>query len=382
MEINFIFQVNSFHRFKRENPLSANAQALWVELFGLFNARRFPEEMPVSTTHLCAILGLSKDTVLRARKELTEDQLISVERGASGRAASVVKMIYFKKDCGQTCGEPVDNTEKFVDKSMRADGNVANMDANCDTTTDGNFASQESTQTATHKEFCVANMDANCDTYTNLNGVTPNQNVYTKVPSSYPSYQHRGDGCDGKGQFETMEKGRERVLEQLGIRESELEDDNPEDVILRGIVELMAQVYAQTGGDVPIGGRKLSVETVKGVFARLTPDHIRYVTDSLKNVSAPIRNPKSYLLTSLYNAPCTMPYALKADYELTMRAPVSPAGTGTRCCGIRRRTGEKATKRQSSILTTKCNKGTVQDGNGAEKQKPRHLQAQGLSGDA
>ena len=52
--------------------------------------------------------------------------------------------------------------------------------------------------------------------------------------------------------------------------------------------------------DVPIGGRKLSVETVKGVFARLTPDHIRYVTDSLKNVSAPIRNPKSYLLTSLY----------------------------------------------------------------------------------
>ena len=35
-------------------------------------------------------------------------------------------------------------------------------------------------------------------------------------------------------------------------------------------------------------------------------------------------NPKSYLLTSLYNAPCTMPYALKADYELTMRAPVSP----------------------------------------------------------
>ena len=295
MEINFIFQVNSFHRFKRENPLSANAQALWVELFGLFNARRFPEEMPVSTTHLCAILGLSKDTVLRARKELTENQLISVERGASGRAASVVKMIYFKKDCGQTCGEPVDNTEKFVDKSMRTDGNVANM-------------------------------DANCDTYTNLNGVTPNQNVYTKVPSSYPSYQHRGDGCDGKGQFETMEKGRERVLEQLGIRESELEDGNPEDEILRGIVELMAQVYAQTGGDVPIGGRKLSVETVKGVFARLTPDHIRYVTDSLKNVSAPIRNPKSYLLTSLYNAPCTMPYALKADYELTMRAPVSPAG--------------------------------------------------------
>ena len=325
MEINFIFQINSFHRFKRENPLSANAQALWVELFGLFNARRFPEEMPVSTTHLCAILGLSKDTVLRARKELTENQLISVERGASGRAASVVKMIYFKKDCGQTCGEPVDNTEKFVDKSMRADGIVANMDANCDTTTDVHFASQETTQNATHKKVCVANMDANCDTYTNLNGVTQNQNVYTKVPNSYPSYQHRGDGCDGKEQFETLKKGRERALDQLRIREYELEDD-PESEILRGIVELMAQVYAQTDGDVPIGGRKLSVETVKGVFARLTLEHIRYVIDSMKNVSAPIRNPKSYLLTSLYNPPCTMAYANEADYKLAMRAPVRPAG--------------------------------------------------------
>ena len=56
-------------------------------------------------------------------------------------------------------------------------------------------------------------------------------------------YQHRGDGCDGKGQFETMEKGRERVLEQLGIRESELEDDNPEDEILRGIVEPVSYTH-------------------------------------------------------------------------------------------------------------------------------------------
>lgn len=318
MEINFIFQVNSFHRFKRENPLSANAQALWVELFGLFNARRFPEEMPVSTTHLCAILGLSKDTVLRARKELAENQLISVERGATGRAASVVKMIYFKKDCGQTCGESVENSEKPVENAERPNDtnkNVAYIDAKCDTNKRGDFASQETTQNATHEKFCGANIDAKCDTYTNPNGAAVTPNVYTQVLCSYLSYPQREDGCDGKGQFETLEKGRERALEQLGIRESEFENDNPEDETLRGIVELMAQVYAQTGGSISIGGRKLSVETVKGVFARLTLDHIRYVMDSLKNVSAPIRNPKSYLLTSLYNAPCTMEYAQQAEYE-------------------------------------------------------------------
>ena len=180
MEINFIFQMNSFHRYKRENPLSANAQALWVELFGLFNARRFPEEMPVSTTHLCAILGLSKDTVLRARKELAANKLICVERGATGRAASVVKMVYFKKDCGQTCGEPVENDVENPNGPNCADESVANIDAKCDANESGNFASQETTQSATHESDCVANIDAKCDTYTNPNvaPVTQNGDVY------------------------------------------------------------------------------------------------------------------------------------------------------------------------------------------------------------
>lgn len=177
MEINFIFQMNSFHRFKRENPLSAHAQALWVELFGLFNARRFPEEMPVSTTHLCAILGLSKDTVLRARRELAENNLISVERGASGRAASVVKMVYFKKDCEQICGEPVENDVENLKEPGNADENGAHIDENCDGNKDGNFASQESAQVATQKKVCVANIGANCDTYTNPNGAPVTQNV-------------------------------------------------------------------------------------------------------------------------------------------------------------------------------------------------------------
>ena len=326
MEINFIFQMNSFHRFKRENPLSANAQALWVELFGLFNARRFPEEMPVSTTHLCAILGLSKDTVLRARKELAANQLISVERGASGRAASVVKMVYFKKDCGQTCGEPVEKPEKPVeneDEQKKKPENVANIDANCDTTKEGNLASQESTQDATQKKTCVANIDARCDTYTNPNGADVNPNAYNPIPGSYPSYPQKGDGCDGKRQVVSLRQARERAIDQLGLRGEFFDEDNTEDQMLAGIVELMAQVYARTGGSITISGVPLSVETVQDVFAKLKLDHVRYVMDSLKNVSTPILNPRSYLLTSLYNAPCTMEYAQQAEYELSKRGRVN-----------------------------------------------------------
>lgn len=329
MEINFVFQMNSFHRYKRENPLSANAQALWVELFGLFNARRFPEEMPVSTTQLCAILGLSKDTVLRARRELSENKLIAVERGASGRAASVVKMVYFQKDCGQICGEPVDKpVDKPVDSEKTPNDtpeNGAHIDANCDAKKDGKFVSQESTQVATQKKACVANIDASCDTDINSNGVTVKANAYHPVPCINPSYPGKeDDGCDGEGKLLTLEKARERAFAQLGIREYELED-NPEDEFLRGAIELMARVYARESGSVTIGGRAIGIGAVKDVFARLTAQHIRYVSDSLKNAAAPIRNPKAYLLTSLYNAPCTMPYVLKADYERAMRGPVSPA---------------------------------------------------------
>lgn len=323
MEINFIFQMNSFHRFKRENPLSAHAQALWVELFGLFNARRFPEEMPVSTTHLCAILGLSKDTVLRARRELAENNLISVERGASGRAASVVKMVYFKKDCGQICGEPVEKSVENGGKPGNTPPNSANTDANCDATKAGNFAAQESTQGATHEKPCGANIDANSDPYTNPNGADVNPNAYNPIPGSYPSYPQKEDGCDGKKQVVSLRQARKRAIDQLGLRGELLDEDTAEDQMLAGIVELMAQVYARTGGSITISGVPLSVETVQDVFAKLTLGHVRYVMDSLKNISTPILNPRSYLLTSLYNAPCTMEYAQQAEYELYKRGRIN-----------------------------------------------------------
>ena len=190
MEINFVFQMNSFHRYKREQPLSANAQALWFELFGLFNARRFPEEMAVSTTHLCAILGLSKDTVLRARKELSENHLISVERGG-GRAASVVKMVYFQKDCGQVCGEPVENV---VDNRKTAGSGEK------------------------HIQTCIADIDAKCDTYINPNRGTVNENAYNRPLQLYPSYPS-GRGKDGQTERvvsrEAWEKAKRDVQAQL-----------------------------------------------------------------------------------------------------------------------------------------------------------------------
>ena len=326
MEINFVFQMNSFHRYKREQPLSANAQALWFELFGLFNARRFPDEMAVSTTHLCAILGLSKDTVLRARKELSENHLISVERGG-GRAASVVKMVYFQKDCGQVGGETVenavDNQQADVSEGEHTAFCVANIDASCDAKNDadrtGDFASQESTQAATQEEVCVANIDAKCDTYINQNRGTVNENAYNRPLQLYPSYPS-GRGKDGqKGRVvsrEAWEKAKRDVQAQLwdALTEASLEADGEDDPICEA-AELMTEVYSMQGGTLVIGGVSYAADIVKERLRGLNARRIYDAIDQMKNAAEPIRNIRGYLLSCLFNAASTTNIRAESDYR-------------------------------------------------------------------
>lgn len=155
IEVNFLFQIVAFHQFKRENEISANAQALWLELVGLFNARRFPAEMPVSTTHLCTVLCVSKDTILRARRELEALGLITVERGVRGRASSVIAMRYFTRGCGK----PVENHEKSVENLPDSVDNDGKTDKSHD---DFREKADGKADEKTDTPACVAYSDANC----------------------------------------------------------------------------------------------------------------------------------------------------------------------------------------------------------------------------
>ena len=326
MEINYVFQINSFHRYKREQPLSANAQALWYELFGQFNAKRFPKEIAVSTTHLCSILGLSKDTVLRARKELSENHLILVERNGGGRAASVVKMVYFQKDCGKTCGKTVENV---VDNQQADDSEgehtafcVANIDASCDAKNDadctGDFASQISTQTATQKEVCVANIDANCSPYINLNPKTINERY--KQPStvypSYPSEKRMDRQTEEAVSREAWEKAKGEVYAQLGdaLFEADIDPDEGDDPICEA-AELMTEIYSMQGGVITIGGVSYAADIVKERLRGLNARRIYDAIDQMKNAAEPIRNIRGYLLSCLFNAASTTNIRAESDYR-------------------------------------------------------------------
>ena len=75
---------------------------------------------------------------------------------------------------------------------------------------------------------------------------------------------------------------------------------------LDGIYALGADVLSSTFPTVRIGGQDMPRNQVEERLLSLDSEHIMYVLDAIGRVTQPIHNMRSYLLTSLYNAPTTI----------------------------------------------------------------------------
>ncbi len=70
---------------------------------------------------------------------------------------------------------------------------------------------------------------------------------------------------------------------------------------------LMADACCYTGETMTIGGNTVPVRDIRARFMQqLTLEHIRYVLNSLDQVTTKVRNIRAYMLACLYNAPATM----------------------------------------------------------------------------
>ena len=83
--------------------------------------------------------------------------------------------------------------------------------------------------------------------------------------------------------------------------------------VVSEIVELMTEIYCMPGGMMRISGVPYSVEVVKKRFHELTSSHIDTLLWSMKRSNREIRNIRSYLLTSLFQAPTTTENIFEAD---------------------------------------------------------------------
>lgn len=72
------------------------------------------------------------------------------------------------------------------------------------------------------------------------------------------------------------------------------------------LVEIMLDVVCSPKKSIWVNSEEMPNEAVKSRFLKLTHGHIEYVLLALKKNTSDVRNIRSYLITTLYNAPSTM----------------------------------------------------------------------------
>ncbi len=133
-----------------------------------------------------------------------------------------------------------------------------------------------------------------------------------------PSINHSCAGLpDGMDMMDEREKYREIIEANIEFDILSTRDDADR---LEEIVEIMLDVICSSNPTIRINGENMPHEIVKSRFLKLNSSHIEYVFDALKRNPSDIRNIRSYLLTTLYNASMTMDnyYTALVNHDMSL----------------------------------------------------------------
>ena len=104
---------------------------------------------------------------------------------------------------------------------------------------------------------------------------------------------------------ESFESYRELILENIDY-DVLASDPHVDREQLDEIVDLVQETVCSTRSRIRVAGNDYPTEVVRSKLLKLNSEHIRFVTDCLKQNTTRIRNIRQYLLTVLFNAPSTM----------------------------------------------------------------------------
>lgn len=96
--MNYIKQLNQFHDIKTLNPLSSNAQCLYLNLLHINNKCNWITEFVVSNTMLIALTGIDRRTLDRTRNELIQKGYIEYKKGIGNQAGKYL-IVQFDTQC-------------------------------------------------------------------------------------------------------------------------------------------------------------------------------------------------------------------------------------------------------------------------------------------
>lgn len=86
--MNYINQLNNFFEVKMVNPISPNAQCLYINLFFINNKCGWKERFTVSNTMISALTGIDRRTLDRVRNELIQKGYIEYKKGTGNQAGT------------------------------------------------------------------------------------------------------------------------------------------------------------------------------------------------------------------------------------------------------------------------------------------------------
>ena len=132
-------------------------------------------------------------------------------------------------------------------------------------------------------------------------------------PSGFPDAPAQ-KRTETKGSFESY---RDLILENIDY-DVLASDPHVDREQLDEIAHLVQETVCSTRSRIRVAGNDYPTEVVRSKLLKLNSEHIRFVTDCLKQNTTRIRNIRQYLLTALFNAPSTMSsyYAALVAHDL------------------------------------------------------------------
>ena len=127
-KMNFILQLKAFREISIQKKLSANAVALYFEIFSEFNEKAFPTTLKISNSQIFASTSLSRRQLERARNELVENELI-VYQGTQSRLAGTYLLVDYSNY------DKTNKVERTTTKLTKCSEELRqNEQSNCDKT--------------------------------------------------------------------------------------------------------------------------------------------------------------------------------------------------------------------------------------------------------
>jgi hypothetical protein len=281
--------MSNFHL--RDRSLTLKGKGLLSLMLSL------PESWDYTMKGLASICPDGLTSVRSGIKELEEHgYLIRCRiREANGQLGDIeYTILEIPRDIVDNPSKSVDNSEIFVDNLQLESGKPISVKPTSENPTQAMPVYEERTQLIT-KESSIKKA-------LNTHESNIHQSIRQEPPIAVPSKSKEIDRID---RMDVMREYREILKENIAY--DILCEDMPRRTgIIGEILELMLDTVCSAKKTIRISGEDKPSEAVKSRMLKLDDSHIRYVLECLDKNTTDVRNIKSYLLTTLYNAPVTI----------------------------------------------------------------------------